>query len=131
MEKDVRRIKCNRMEVVSCTLSGFLRCIAPYTFFVVSEDDEVQAEIREECDRRIILSSSEELEVNRLYSIFLNIESLLHIFDGSFLVLKDIIISGNENEDTYNEFRNQFFAQRMRYHTPSNLFRQYVMTSIL
>lgn len=122
MKVDIEKTKCKKFEVFLGMPKGLLRCVQPFVFFLEMDGENLRIEIRDECERRIIFTRDSGIEINRVYSIFLDLESLLHIFEGSFLTLRDVIISGDEDGVFYNAFREQIISHRLQCQKPSKYF---------
>lgn len=107
-------IKCNQLEVRYCVNKGMLRCIDSYEF-TIHKPYAVQVCIKEMGIRIITMSCVEEIQATTLYSIMLDLERLLQIFDGAFIPLEDITLWGKEDVNLYKSLTVHLKAQRLNY----------------
>lgn len=107
-------IKCNKLRAQYCVNNGMLRCVEPYEF-IIHEPKMIQICIEEVGKRIITLTCDDEIEASELYSLLLKLERLLHIFDGAFVPLEDIVINGKEDKNAYDALVAHFKVQRLRY----------------
>lgn len=114
-------IKCYKIEGKYKPSKGMLRCVEEFAFYIPYDTEDILIAICEMGDRTITISCKNEVEVTRLYSILLNVERLLQIFDGTFVPLEKISIFGNDSENYYKSFETHLIAQRLRYFDPADL----------
>lgn len=107
-------IKCNILEARYSLDKGMLRCVEPFSF-VVEKEEKIQIEIKEIGIRIIKLSCEKEVEAQKMYSLLLKMERLLHIFDGAFIPLENIFIHGNGDKKHYNVMIEHLKVQRLHY----------------
>lgn len=107
-------IKCNEFKAQYGVNNGMLRCVEPHQF-IIHESQIIRILIEEVGKRNITLSCDDEMKATELYSVLLDLERLLQIFDGSFVPLEDISIYGLGDEDSYKALVMHLKAQRLHY----------------
>lgn len=112
-------IKCKELKAKYCVNNGMLRCVEPCEFSIY-RPEMISIKIEEIGIRIITLSCDTEMPVTELYSLLLQLERLLQIFDGAFVPLEDIIIIGRESENSYRALVTQLKMQRLRYFTSAS-----------
>lgn len=101
-----------------------LRYVVPYEF-IISETSMIQDFIEEVGNRIISFSCEDEIEAVKLYLLLQKLERLLQIFDGVFLDLADIVISGRESNNSYNALVEHLKIQRLHYFSSASFISIY------
>lgn len=107
-------LKCNKLIAKYCINNGALRSIETYKF-EIQNPIVMQICIEENGKRIITLLSEEETETITMYSVLLNLERLLNIFDGVFIPLSEISLYGNESIEAYNSLCVHLKKMRLKY----------------
>lgn len=107
-------LKCNKLIAKYCVNNGMLRSIETYKL-EIQNPVAMQICIEENGKRIITLLSEEEIEIQKMYSVLLNLERLLNIFDGAFIPLDEISLYGNESKEAYNSLCVHLKKIRLKY----------------